>query len=488
MNNQHQKRWLELAHDKNAYLYPTMLYWWCAQYAAKKVGIENGVIGCWYKNHWFSYLVKEGSLIAPGRKILKRLEQNDILLKKIESVNKEEIPIMLEAAKRLSGDLSTLSGQELITRWQDWLKKFISMMTYSVMATAAEMEAPLLSNQVEKIIGIKLGKDNDKIGEYFQLLSSSSRETVASREEVALLKLRLKQLKRKLSKKDIASHLKQYTWIGYGYNGPAWQTHDIRRRLSALPRKMEVIVKLLNEKGKTGKILAAKQRAVEKELKLNKRELRIIHALQTLGFWKFERKFLNQKAHLLMEGFINEVARRNNLSRLQSFMITPDEIKQALLKENISADLMNERIKESVVLFKGTNYQVMSGKKVKRISQEIKQSLFVNPNIKIIEGSTAYPGKAKGIVRRVDELADMKKMHKGDILVSTSTNPQVVPAMQKASAIITDSGGITCHAAIVARELKTPCVIGTRIATKVLKDGDIVEVDAIKGVVKKLNE
>jgi pyruvate,water dikinase len=59
--------------------------------------------------------------------------------------------------------------------------------------------------------------------------------------------------------------------------------------------------------------------------------------------------------------------------------------------------------------------------------------------------------------------------------------------MKKASAIVTDEGGITCHAAIVARELGIPCIIGTQISTKVLKDGDIVEVDADKGVVKKIN-
>ena len=64
------------------------------------------------------------------------------------------------------------------------------------------------------------------------------------------------------------------------------------------------------------------------------------------------------------------------------------------------------------------------------------------------------------------------------------TTPEFVPAMLKAAAIITDEGGITCHAAIVAREMKKPCIIGTKIATKVLKDGDLVEVNADNGVVK----
>ncbi len=71
-------------------------------------------------------------------------------------------------------------------------------------------------------------------------------------------------------------------------------------------------------------------------------------------------------------------------------------------------------------------------------------------------------------------------------MVAHTTFPALVPAMKKASAIITDDGGLTCHAAIVSRELQTPCVVGTKHATKILHDGDVVEVDANNGIVKKL--
>lgn len=76
------------------------------------------------------------------------------------------------------------------------------------------------------------------------------------------------------------------------------------------------------------------------------------------------------------------------------------------------------------------------------------------------------------------------KVKEGDILVTFMTTPVFVPAMEKAAAIVTDEGGILCHAAIVSRELGIPCVIGTKIATKVLKDGDFVEVDANRGIIK----
>ena len=80
----------------------------------------------------------------------------------------------------------------------------------------------------------------------------------------------------------------------------------------------------------------------------------------------------------------------------------------------------------------------------------------------------------------------MNKMQQGDILVSIATTPAIVPAMKKAAAIVTDEGGLTCHAAIVSRELGVPCVIGTKIGTKIFKDGDMIEVDADEGTVKKV--
>ena len=76
------------------------------------------------------------------------------------------------------------------------------------------------------------------------------------------------------------------------------------------------------------------------------------------------------------------------------------------------------------------------------------------------------------------------KFKNKEILVSSMTTPSMVPIMKKAAAFITDEGGITCHAAILAREMKKPCIIGTKVATKALKDGDLVEVDADKGMVR----
>ncbi|MFH1565139.1 MAG: PEP-utilizing enzyme [bacterium] len=108
---------------------------------------------------------------------------------------------------------------------------------------------------------------------------------------------------------------------------------------------------------------------------------------------------------------------------------------------------------------------------------------FDNFNIKDknIKGVVAFNGKAVGRVKIVNTVKQMLKLNRGDVLVSINTNPALMPAIKKSVAIITNEGGITCHAAIIARELKKPCIIGTKIATKVLRDGDLVEVDAERG-------
>lgn len=103
-----------------------------------------------------------------------------------------------------------------------------------------------------------------------------------------------------------------------------------------------------------------------------------------------------------------------------------------------------------------------------------------------VAGIIANKGLAKGMVRIIHTAVDLPKVRDGDIIVTNMTNPAYIVAMRRAAAFVTDEGGITCHAAIIAREMKKPCVIGTKIATKVFKDGDRVEVDAVRGIVRKI--
>jgi phosphohistidine swiveling domain-containing protein len=115
-------------------------------------------------------------------------------------------------------------------------------------------------------------------------------------------------------------------------------------------------------------------------------------------------------------------------------------------------------------------------------------SLFHSAPTSVIQGVCASRGTVEGIARIVLSEKDFSKVQVGDILVTSMTRPEFMPVLKKAAAFVTDEGGITSHAAIVSREMNKPCVIGTRVATQVLKDGDRIEVDATEGIIKRRSE
>jgi pyruvate,water dikinase len=101
----------------------------------------------------------------------------------------------------------------------------------------------------------------------------------------------------------------------------------------------------------------------------------------------------------------------------------------------------------------------------------------------IVKGLGASPGMASGKVKILHNIEELDKVKEGDVLVTTMTNPDMVPAMKRAVAIVTEEGGMTCHAAIVSRELGIPSIVGTGNATEVLKEGDAITVDGSRGIV-----
>jgi phosphohistidine swiveling domain-containing protein len=107
-----------------------------------------------------------------------------------------------------------------------------------------------------------------------------------------------------------------------------------------------------------------------------------------------------------------------------------------------------------------------------------------NFSTKELSGTVAQLGFAKGKAKVVMRVEELKKVKKGDILITYMTSPNFLPAMKLAAGFVTNEGGLTCHAAIVAREMGRPCIIGAKNATKIFKDGDMVEVDANKGIVR----
>jgi phosphoenolpyruvate synthase/pyruvate phosphate dikinase len=184
------------------------------------------------------------------------------------------------------------------------------------------------------------------------------------------------------------------------------------------------------------------------------------------------------------DNLFNEIGKRIKISSLEAMNCLTNEIKEALLSDKkIDIDEIKKRINFFNIIYTDDfSFKI-----------DFDESLNVEDEEKVdeIKGTSAYPGKVKGPVKLILNSiqfrdSDHLDIEEGCILVTGNTSPDLVPILNKVSAIVTDEGGLLCHAAIVSREMKKPCIIGTKNATKVLKDGDLIEVDADKGIVRRI--
>ncbi len=267
--------------------------------------------------------------------------------------------------------------------------------------------------------------------------------------------------------KDDNTLLSKYFWLDQGYIGKGLNKDELKEIRNHKNSS--------KEKFSRGKII--------KELCLNEEELYKFYVSQNVVAMKSlridSRQFLNVVLNRLVEKISSHLKIEINL--LNS--MTAKEL-AALIKNSKNLPLnLKERYAHSIFTRKNDSYQTLVGGDADdfliKYVEEKKQT-----ETKEIKGQVAQVGCVRGIVKIVFGPQHLKKVLEGDILVSVVTSPQLLPAMKRAAAFITDIGGITSHAAIVARELKKPCIIGTKMATKILKDGDLVEVDANTGVVR----
>ena len=120
------------------------------------------------------------------------------------------------------------------------------------------------------------------------------------------------------------------------------------------------------------------------------------------------------------------------------------------------------------------------------LAKEKFRKIAIDKKVKEIKGLVAYSGEVTGKVVIIKKLADFKKDVRDKILVTPRTIIEYIPYLKKIKAIVTDIGGINSHAAISAREFKIPCIVDTKIASQVLRDGDLINVDAQQGIIRRM--
>lgn len=215
-----------------------------------------------------------------------------------------------------------------------------------------------------------------------------------------------------------------------------------------------------------------------------RRLLRAVHRMQRLKFRL--RQQLNQAVFgpKIATKYLVEIAQRLRTTDLGNWHY--DEIADALVGKTVHVP-----DRSTYIFGKFNGWRLITGSRATAAIKSLESS-YLNRDAVVLHGQIGNRGHYRGRVKiipfdqKVDHAKYIADMKKGQVLVSGSTGPEMILACKKAGAIVTEEGGIISHAATISRELGIPCVIGTKIATEVLKDGDLVDVDAEHGVVRKL--
>jgi len=331
------------------------------------------------------------------------------------------------------------------------------------------------------------------VPECLTLLSSSPRAILSKEFRLELLRelMLIKDVKLIQSRtENLKKIFHRWHWVDFGHFGPPAVFRDFITGARALLKNKNKLAAEYRELISYPENLIKKQKQLFKRLGLNNSEKRLFIIAQEFMYIKGLRLETLYGMCAQWSRLLTEISHRIGIKKDLLYYSSVEELYLWLLKKKIpKVNILKERKKFCVWVAKSGYTQVIySGARAKKYLDihAVKEKSDYNEVLNI-HGTVASAGYAKGRAKIVNKAEEMGKINTGDIMISIATNPTLLPAMKKASAFVTDEGGITSHAAIVAREFKKPCIIGTKIATKVLKDGDWVELDTKKGDVHKVS-
>lgn len=368
-------------------------------------------------------------------------------------------------------DITKLSNKELLNLYRDYQDK---LFTYSVFAWTSFILNDFVAKRATKIIEKYLIFNKLEIIKQEVLDSLFAPQKLAA---VLELQREIENIKGKINTRRFNELYEKYKWLSCLdlHNSPWTKT------------QFKETIKTLKKQSNNNKIPFNK---FAEKLRIKNEDLIYLLMAQKFVYIKDARDDYRRQGVYLALPFFKEIAKRMKINNKDITYIKTAEVVDFL--ENgvfIPKKIINERKKGFVMyLDKSNKIACVSDKKdVKQILTDV-NLMNTQKTTQQIKGMTASKGKAKGKVAIIHGVKDLHKVKKGYILVAVTTHPDYTIAMRKAAAIITDEGGITSHAAIVSREFGIPCIVGTKNAARVLKDGDFIEIDADNGEVKIINQ
>ncbi|RJR31486.1 hypothetical protein C4569_02015 [Candidatus Parcubacteria bacterium] len=307
------------------------------------------------------------------------------------------------------------------------------------------------------------------------------------KEHLDLLKIAQMLKENKDVNKNLLKHVKKFGWM----NSLCWwdEPFDSRYYLREAEKQSKknpkrIIKRILSER----KEQYLKANELLQFLKINYPQAwQYIDLIREMTDMREESWDAVSRAGQRLRPLFNKLANKNNITYNQLLSLSVNEmISLSQGKIKVSVKDLNSRL-QCFALYSTTKTlekpQIYSGKAAVELARMAEKE---KGNFSQLKGLIIWPGKEKGRVCVMESADEIGKIKAGEILVCPMTDPDYMPAIKKAKALVTDQGGVLCHAAIVARELKKVCLVGTQNATKVFKTGDLAEVDANKGLVRKI--
>ncbi|MBU0536587.1 MAG: hypothetical protein KKE20_06485 [Nanoarchaeota archaeon] len=429
----------------------------------------------YFKDDFVTFIFDDHDLRQRGEHLFKEHVMNDSKLKKAYDEWIEVTKRIKQTEERVNKGLSGMSDHglyELLVKWNKihldfWLTGFL----------------PELSNWGgEQILKKKIIKSYKKgFIEIFEKLSAPENISFFEKEQLEFMKIKLMApLDRE---RQIAVHQMNYYWLRNNYGSTKMLEEQwFRKELEKISREeAENRIKEINHYPE--KVRQEKDEAIQK-YSIPKEIVRIADKLAYCVLWQDYRKSFIFIANHIVTQFVREISRRKQVDFKELCCYTTEELEH-LMEKGTKAQ-SRERLEGFLQYYnEGDGLSYFTGKEAQNMARPFLKVDF-DPNMNEFKGIVVSMGekvRGRAIVMNKPE---PERMQQGDILIAPMTSPDYVVAMRKASAIITDAGGMTCHAAIVSRELDVPCIVNTKIATKLLKDGDMIEVDTKKGVVRKI--
>jgi len=379
-------------------------------------------------------------------------------------------------------DLRKVNDQRIIKEYLNFMDIFTEQWTMPLILEGANI-------YIEKVTFPKLKEenkslDNKTINEYFSQLTQPDEISFNNRERLNFLKICKGQ-------RDISSHQKNYYWIrnNYLYARPIEEKEfsilvkeELRNK--SIKQIDKEIKDINNYKEKTFKI----KKDILSKIKISKSLEKEIEAISFIASWQDERKEMNLRGNHYIGRFLDEFSKRTEISYLDIGKTFPEEIGEILKqgKKKWLPIIKQRRDKFITMTIFGKGVSSFSGKD----AEEIWKHLFKKEeDVMVLEGTIVSRAGVNDVEGYANIVLDPSKdkFTKGNILITSMTRPEFVPLMKKAKAIITNEGGVTCHAAILSRELNIPCIVGTKRATKIFKNGDLIRLKLNHGKIEKIN-